>query len=103
MRGIRLMAIGLVDHPELGTRDPGDRPEPVARRRVHTGGAWHDDVPVYDGESLPAGPEIHGPAVVQSKFTTLVLRPDDVAVILPNGDTLVEVGVAAHDGTRAAG
>jgi hypothetical protein len=31
---------------------------------------------------------------VQSRFTTLVLRPGDVASVLPNGDTLVEVAGA---------
>ncbi|MDQ1467225.1 MAG: hypothetical protein QOH10_1640, partial [Actinomycetota bacterium] len=38
------------------------------------------------------GPELTGPAIVQSRFTTLVLRSGDRAHVLPNGDTLVDVG-----------
>jgi N-methylhydantoinase A len=103
VRGIRLKAVGLVDHPEFGRREAGSMPEPISRRRVHTGGDWHDDVPVYDGEALPAGPEIKGPAIIQSRFTTLVLRPGDEAVVLPSGDTLVQVGAPAGSDTARAG
>ncbi len=59
---------------------------------MHAGGAWHDDVPVFDGDALRPGPPIAGPAIVQSRFTTLVLRPGDVASVLPDGDVLIEVG-----------
>jgi N-methylhydantoinase A/oxoprolinase/acetone carboxylase beta subunit len=61
---------------------------------MYASGAWHDAVPVFDGDSLRPGPPIEGPAVVQSRFTTLVLRPGDVASVLSNGDTLVEVAGA---------
>jgi len=94
VRGVRLNAVGLVDRPEFVEREPGTDVEPVAHRRVFTGGDWHENVPVFDGETLPVGPEIHGPAIVQSRFTTLVLRPADVAVVQPNGDTIVRVGAA---------
>ena len=97
LRGVRLSATGLVDRPEFGEFEPGLAPQPLAHRRVHTGGEWHDDVPVYDGETLRPGPELIGPAVVQSRFTTLILRPGDVAVIQPNGDTLVHIGRGSAD------
>ena len=58
LRGVRLSATGLVDHPEFGDFEPGPAPEPLAHRRVYTGGEWHDNVPVYDGEALRPGPEI---------------------------------------------
>ncbi len=97
LRGVRLSATGLVDQPTAvvlpGTDEP---PVPVGRRRMYASGAWHDAVPVFDGDDARPGPPIEGPAVVQSRFTTLVLRPGDVASVLPNGDTLVEVaGVGA--------
>ena len=94
VRGIRLVATGTVDQPSEITLDAGDAATPVAHRRVHTGDAWHDDVPVYDGESLRPGPPIAGPALVQSKFTTIVLGAGDTATVRPNGDVLIEV--AAH-------
>jgi N-methylhydantoinase A len=95
VRGIRLSATGLVDRPapvELDTTS--DPAVPIARRRMYASGAWHDAVPVFDGDALRPGPPIEGPAVIQSRFTTLVLRPGDVASVLANGDTLVEVAGA---------
>jgi N-methylhydantoinase A/oxoprolinase/acetone carboxylase beta subunit len=58
---------------------------------VFTGDAWHDTTPVYVVEDLRPGPAITGPAVLQARFTTLVLRPGDVARMLPHGDLLVDV------------
>jgi N-methylhydantoinase A/oxoprolinase/acetone carboxylase beta subunit len=46
---------------------------------------------VYDGSMVAPGPELAGPAIVQSRFTTMVLRPGDRARVLSNGDTLVDV------------
>jgi hypothetical protein len=37
------------------------------------------------------GATIAGPALVQSRFTTIVLASDDEARMLPGGDVLVEV------------
>jgi N-methylhydantoinase A len=66
-------------------------PEPVATRRLFVSEQW-TEAPVYDAARLAPGPELVGPAIVQSRFTTLVLRPDDRARVLTNGDTLVDVG-----------
>jgi N-methylhydantoinase A len=92
VRGVRLIATGLVDQPNLVQLPASDTPaEPIARRRLYAGGAWHDNAPVFDGETLRPGPAIEGPAIVQSRFTTLILRPGDHAVVQPNGDVLVEL------------
>ena len=91
VRGVRLVATGLVDPPsrvELDVVD--DLPAPLSRRRAHLGGAWHD-VPVFAGTDLAPGPTIEGPALVAYPFTTLALRPGDVATVLVGGDVLVEV------------
>ncbi len=63
-----------------------------SHRRVHTGDAWHDAVPVYDAGGLAPGPTVCGPALVEYPFTTLLLRPGDAATMRPNGDVLVAVG-----------
>ena len=92
VRGIRLTATGLVDRPaetQLATVDV--LPPARTRRRVHTGDAWHDDVPVHDGRVLAPGPAIEGPALVEYPFTTLLLRAGDSATVLPDGDVLVAV------------
>lgn len=94
VRGIRLLATGLVDQPAALVLDESAVLEPIAHRRVFAGDAWHDDVPVYDGDALRPGAPVAGPALVQSRFTTIVLAPDDAARMLPNGDVLVEVAPA---------
>jgi N-methylhydantoinase A len=93
IRGVRLLATGMVDQPRFAevAEDP-TAPVPIGTRRVFAGDEWHLEVPVFDGELVRPGPAIHGPAIVQSRFTTLVLRPGDRAVALPNGDILVHVG-----------
>ena len=92
VRGVRLVATGLVDPParfELERVEAS--PAPIGSRSVHTGDERHD-APVFDGEALSPGPSVQGPAIVQYPFTTLMLRPGDVATVLPSGDVLVDVG-----------
>jgi N-methylhydantoinase A len=91
VRGVRLKATGLVDHPNFSSLPVADPPSPISRRRVHTGGSWHDDVPVYDGDALGADVSIDGPAVLQSRFTTLILRPGDRATVQTAGDVVVDI------------
>jgi N-methylhydantoinase A len=93
VRGIRLLATGLVDRPEPLVLSEAPLPEPIAQRRLFVSGAWAH-APVFDAASVAPGPEIVGPAIVQSRFTALVLRPGDRAHVLPNGDTLVDVSAA---------
>jgi N-methylhydantoinase A len=91
VRGIRLVATGLVDRPApLELPASPHPPTPTDKRRVHLGDGWHDAV-VYDARELAPGPEITGPALLAYPFTTLTLRPGDVARVLPSGDVLVDV------------
>jgi len=92
VRGIRLTATGVVDPPAQVHLDAvGALPPAKTFRRVHTGDAWHDDVPVYDAGTIGPGPTLIGPAIVQYPFTTLLLRAGDTARMLANGDMLVDV------------
>ena len=90
VRGVRLLATGVVDRPEPLVLAEAPLPEPIASRRLFVSDAWCD-APVYDAAALAPGPELTGPAIVQSRFTALVLRPGDRARVLTNGDTLVAV------------
>jgi N-methylhydantoinase A len=91
-RGLRLVATGMVTQPEPVVLPPAaGAPEPIGHRRLFVSRRWFDQAPVFEGEDLRPGPEIAGPAVVQYRFTTLVLRDGDVARVLPNGDALVDV------------
>jgi N-methylhydantoinase A/oxoprolinase/acetone carboxylase beta subunit len=71
--------------------DESSAAEPIGRRRVHAGDAWHDDVPVYDGDALRPRVSVVGPALMRSRFTTIVLASGDDARMRPNGDVLVEI------------
>ena len=90
VRGIRLVATGRVPRPNPVDIGGPTAAEPIGHRRVHVAQAWHD-AGVHDLERLGAGATVVGPAVVQSRFTTLVLRPGDRATVRPNGDVLVDV------------
>lgn len=90
VRGIRLVATGVVPRPNpVVVAGSGDG-EPIAHRRMYVADAWHEAA-VYDLDRLGAGASVSGPAVVQSRFTTLVLRPGDLATVRPNGDIVVDV------------
>jgi N-methylhydantoinase A len=90
VRGLRLIATGLVDRPQPVNLPEASLPDPVATRRVFVSDEWVN-APVYGGSMVAPGPELAGPAIVQSRFTTMVLRPGDRARVLSNGDTLVDV------------
>jgi N-methylhydantoinase A len=91
VRGVRLVATGLVEQPtEAGRAAPGPA-RPVSHRRVYAGARWVDDTPVFHGQDLGAGSVVSGPALIQSPFTTVVLAEGDVATMLASGDLLVDV------------
>lgn len=62
------------------------------RRRVFLG-TW-EEVPIYNWETLLAGREVPGPAVVESATTTVVIRQGDRALVTPHGWLDIRVGKA---------
>jgi N-methylhydantoinase A/oxoprolinase/acetone carboxylase beta subunit len=94
VRGIRLVATGLVDQPtRVELAAASGSPAPIAHRRAYLGDGWHE-AGVFDGEALAPGQQVAGPALVAYPFTTLTLRPGDVARTLPTGDLVVDVAPA---------
>jgi N-methylhydantoinase A len=51
--------------------------KPKSRRQIYLG-HW-TEVPVFDFLALAADQHIHGPAIVESDTTTILLRPGDTA------------------------
>jgi N-methylhydantoinase A len=87
IRAVRVQAIGRTPKPPL-------RPAPAAHGGIDAAlrvrrPAWFDggfvDTPVYDGDALGAGHVIEGPAVIEERFTTIVLQPGHVATVDPHG------------------
>ena len=91
VRGIRLIATGLVEQPVVASSDPNGHPAPTSTRRAYAGGRWFDEVPVYPAGAIGPGARVVGPALLQSPFTTIVLGEGDTAVTHAGGDVLVEV------------
>lgn len=91
VRGVRLVATGLVDQPARVPGAPAAAPRPVAHRRVYTGTRWSDEAPVFLSAALGEGATVVGPALVQSPFTTVVLAEGDTATAHGAGDLMIEV------------
>ena len=64
-----------------------------AQRRVYLD-EWVD-VPVYNMDRLSAGTRISGPAIVESRTTTILLLDDDHATVTATGWLDIEVGRVA--------
>ena len=76
---LRVTAVGRL--PRIAQPDrAGDTgaTSPLGSRRVFLG-EWHE-APAYSIDTLPVGAEIHGPAVLESDFTTVLVWPGDTAV-----------------------
>src|SRR5262249_33988301 len=62
---------------ELGESAPADAP--LERALLARRPAWFDgrfvDTPVYDGDRIRVGHEIRGPAIVEERFTTILVPP----------------------------
>jgi N-methylhydantoinase A len=91
VRGIRLTAVGQVDQIAPEVLEQGATPPAVGHRDIWAGDGWQREAPCYDFSSLKLGASIAGPAAVQSPFTTVILRPGDVATLTGGGDLLIDV------------
>ena len=91
LRGIRLTAVGAVDEMAAVTLEPGATPAPLGHRDMWTADGWQRQAPYYDFATLRPGSPIEGPAALQSPFTTVIVRPGDVAELTQGGDLLIDV------------
>ena len=77
---LRVAAVGKLPRiAQLDQTRAGEAASPVGSRRVYLG-EWHD-APTYASDSLPAGAQISGPAVLESEFTTILVWPGDRATV----------------------
>ena len=60
----------------------------TGRRRAYFDGSFVE-TPIYDGARLGPGHRLEGPAIVEERFTTLVLYPGHKAEIDPLGNYVV--------------
>ena len=91
---LRTAAIGKL--PRIAQLDrPGDEDgaSPVGSRRVYLG-EWQE-AQTYAADSLPAGAEISGPAILESEFTTILVWPGDRATVDSMGGVELQVSQEA--------
>jgi N-methylhydantoinase A len=88
IRGVRLVATGggvesrLPRFEKSGTT-AGDAL--AGRRRAYFDGRFVE-VPVYDGERVRTGQRLEGPAIIEERFTTVVLYPGHKAELDEHGN-----------------
>jgi N-methylhydantoinase A len=83
IRSARVQTVGRTEKPGLGEPVPprgGVDGALRSRRPAYFDGRFQD-TPVYDGDELGPGHRIEGPAIVEERFTTIVLYPGHVAEI----------------------
>ena len=88
----RLAAIVPLPRPALPEAPPArGTPRPAATRPVRFVSGLRD-TPVFRRETLGAGAELTGPAIVEEASTTTVLLPGDRLAVHPTGSLVIAVG-----------
>jgi N-methylhydantoinase A len=93
LRSVRVHAVGHTPKPPPWRSPAADAPVASALRARRP--AWFDgwvDTPVYDGEKLRAGHELDGPAIVEERFTTIVLYPGQHLRLDEHGNYRIDIG-----------
>ncbi|WP_293783896.1 hydantoinase/oxoprolinase family protein [uncultured Aeromicrobium sp.] len=89
---LRLKATGVVEKPSwprMAQRSEG-APEPISHRNVHATGV-PSEYRVFSRESLLAGDEIAGPAIIAEHTATTVMHEGDRLVVGPLGELVIHV------------
>jgi N-methylhydantoinase A len=93
LRSVRVQTHGRTRKPSLPAQPPARGPLEGALRARRP--AWFRGrfvgTPVYDGDALGAGHVIEGPAIVEERFTTIVVYPGHVAALDRHGNYAIEV------------
>ena len=98
---LRVAAVGKL--PRIAQLDRiGDENtvSPVGWRRIYLG-EWRQ-APTYAADSLPAGAEIAGPAILESDFTTILVWPGDYATVDAMGGIELRVNQEITPATQDA-
>jgi N-methylhydantoinase A len=93
VRAVRVQAVGRTPKPPARMLPPAREPLSAAlrsRRPAFFAGRFVD-TPVYDGDRVGRGHRIEGPAIVEERFTTIVLQPGHVAEVDAHGNYVVQL------------
>ena len=99
---LRVAAVGKLPRiAQLDRTGDGNAASPVGSRRVYLG-EWRE-APTYTADSLPAGAEIVGPAILESDFTTILVWPGDYATVDSMGGIELRVNLETIPAAQDAG
>ncbi|KAA5604868.1 5-oxoprolinase [Roseospira marina] len=90
-----------IDEADLDRPARDGDPEPRDRRRLFSGGQWHD-APIHDRDDLRPGDTIAGPAIIVEPTGTLVIEPGWRAAFTGKGHIVLE-RAEARAGAHAIG
>ena len=95
MVNIRLAVIGKRPKLKFPRFAKGECAQPSREREVYFSDTRKAvPCPVYQRETLGAGSEIAGPALIQEHGTTTVLFERDACTVAPSGELIIAVGAA---------
>jgi N-methylhydantoinase A len=92
IRAVRVQTLGRTAKPSLGEYPRVSSPVDAAlrsRRPAFFGGRFVE-TPVYDGDEIGHGHRIEGPAIVEERFTTIVVYPGWLAELDAHGNYLIQ-------------
>ena len=91
---LRVAAVGKLPRISQLEQTPADvTADPNGSRRIYLG-EWQD-APTFAADTLPAGAEIDGPAILESEFTTILVWPGDRAAVDAMGGVEILVNLEA--------
>jgi N-methylhydantoinase A len=99
LAGVELIGVHLVAVADVGKLEPAPLPQNGAtaddalkgRRNVDYGLEGIHDAAIYEGELLPPGGRFTGPAIVESRGSTVVVHPGNEVAVDAYGSLVIEV------------
>jgi len=93
VRSVRVQTVGRTEPVAFGETpaEQGPLGDALRGRRPAWFGGRFVDTPVYDGDRIGAGHTIEGPAIVEERFTTIVLQPGHVASLDRFGNYAIQI------------
>lgn len=90
-KGRVIASLGGTDPKPSRQPEESTRPAPHRRRQAYFGSGNWTDTPIHLGQSLAAGAEIEGPAVIEEPTTTVVVFPGMTARRSAAGNYLLQI------------
>ncbi len=97
LTGFHVRGIGHLPDPELGIDTTfGTEDAQIDTKEIHFAATdgW-TETPIYDFTALPVEKELHGPAVIVTPVTTIVVNPGDVAELDNHRNLTIDIEGAA--------